>query len=314
MPGTMLAGENAACSTSAKKFSGFRFNSKKPTSISGKSAFGQTFVRSNGLNGECLRLGVGHHLNEQRPARKISLLDALEKITLVCFAVLSDQGFGLGVGKVLDALLRPKVELDPDPLVRCVDEAVGVAAKPVHVTKAARDAALAHDDGDLMQRLGQQRPEIPVVVGAAHAGTRVALDRMVEIGKAQRIAKEEDRRVVAHHVPIALLGIEFQSEAANVPFGIGGAALAGDRRESREHRGLLADLREDLGLGVARDVVGHGEGAVRARAFGVHAPLWDDFPVEVGELFDQPDVLQQSRAARPGGLDVDVVADGRWGA
>ncbi|MGY2982933.1 hypothetical protein ACVI1K_000280 [Bradyrhizobium sp. USDA 4508] len=35
MPGTTFAGVNAACSTSAKKFSGLRLSSKYPTSISG---------------------------------------------------------------------------------------------------------------------------------------------------------------------------------------------------------------------------------------------------------------------------------------
>ena len=34
MPGTTFAGENAACSTSAKTFSGLRFSSKNPTSMS----------------------------------------------------------------------------------------------------------------------------------------------------------------------------------------------------------------------------------------------------------------------------------------
>jgi hypothetical protein len=41
-----------------------------------------------------------------------------------------------------------------------------------------------------VQRFGQQCPEIPAVVGAAEAGARVALDRVVEVGEAQRIAEE----------------------------------------------------------------------------------------------------------------------------
>ena len=35
MPGTMFAGENAACSTSAKWFSGLRSRTMRPTGISG---------------------------------------------------------------------------------------------------------------------------------------------------------------------------------------------------------------------------------------------------------------------------------------
>jgi len=47
------------------------------------------------------------------------------------------------------------------------------------------------------------------------------------------------------------------------------------------------------------------------RALGVHTPLGDHFAVEVCELLHQPDVLQQGRAARAGGLDIEIVADRR---
>ena len=130
-------------------------------------------------------------------------------------------------------------------------------------------------------------------------------------GKCSGIAEEEHRRVVADEVPVAFFGVELQREAANVALGVGGAALAGHGREAGEHRRLLADLREDLGLGVAGDVVRDGECAVCAGALGVHAPLGNHLAVEVGELFEQPDVLQQRRPARPGGLNVEIVGDRR---
>jgi len=123
--------------------------------------------------------------------------------------------------------------------------------------------------------------------------------------------KKKHRGVVADDVPVAFLSIELQREAADVAFGVGGAAFAGYRREAGEHRGLLADLGKDLGLGVASDVVRDGEGAVGARALGVHAALRNYFAGEMGQLFDQPDILQQGRTARPGSLDVEIVRDRR---
>ena len=119
-------------------------------------------------------------------------------------------------------------------------------------------------------------------------------------GNLQRVAQEEHRRVVADDVPVALLGVELHGEAADVALGVGRAALAGHGREAHEQRRLLADLGEDLGLGVAGDVVRDGERAEGARALGVHAPLGDHFAVEVGQLLEKPDVLQQHRAARAG--------------
>src|SRR5260370_35303978 len=76
---------------------------------------------------------------------------------------------------------------------------------------------------------------------------------MVEVREPQRVAEEEDRRVVADDVPVALLGIELEGGAADVAFRIGRAALAGDGREAREHGRLLPALRGNLGLGVAGD-------------------------------------------------------------
>ena len=236
---------------------------------------------------------------------------ALVQIALMALAVLGDDGLCLGVAQVLDALLRDEVELHPEALVRGVDEAEGVAAEAVHVAIGERDAAIAHDDRDLVQRLGQRGPEVPVVLRAAQVGARVALHGVVEVRELERVAQEEDRRVVADEVPVALFGVELHGEAADVALGVGRAALAGHGGEAHEHLGLLADGREDLGLGVAGDVVGDGEGAVGARALGVHPALGDHLAVEVGELLQEPDVLEQGRPAAARGHDVLVVDDGR---
>src|SRR5882724_614224 len=144
------------------------------------------------------------------------------------FAILADEGLGFRVRQVLDALLGTEVEFDPDALVCGIEEAVRMAAEAVHVTEALRNTALAHDNRDLMQSFGQQRPEVPVVISAAHAGTRIALDGVVEVGKAQRVTEKEYRRIVAYDVPVAFLGVKLQGEAADVALSVGRAALAGD--------------------------------------------------------------------------------------
>ena len=43
----------------------------------------------------------------------------------------------------------------------------------------------------------------------------------------------------------------------------------------------------------------------------MHPPLGNHLTGEMGELFDQPDILQQRRSARPGGLNVEIVGDRR---
>src|SRR4029077_7955007 len=107
----------------------------------------------------------------------------------------------------------------------------------------------------------------------------VALDRMIKVGEAQGIAKEEYRRVVTDDVPVAFLGVKFQREATDIAFRIGRASFAGDGGESRKHRRLLADLRENLCFGVAAYIVRHRECAIGSPALGVHAPLRNNLAV-----------------------------------
>ena len=75
-----------------------------------------------------------------------------------------------------------------------------------------------------------------------------------EIRELQGIAYEEHRGVVADEIPVAFLGVELHGEAAHVAFGIRGAEFTRHRGEASQQRRLLADLREDRGPGVLRDV------------------------------------------------------------
>jgi len=92
---------------------------------------------------------------------------------------------------------------------------------------------------------GERLKEVPDVVGLLSIGVRVRLLRVDEVGELERVADEEDRRVVAHQVVVAVLGVELDGETARVAYGVGRTACAGHGREAREGLGLLADLREE---------------------------------------------------------------------
>src|SRR3982074_3382255 len=180
----------------------------------------------------------------------------------------------------------------------------------MHVAVRLGNATVGHDNGDLVQRLRKVRPEIPVAVRAPHASPRITFDRMVQIRKLQRIAKEEDRSIVTHKVPVALVRIELQRESADVSLGVRGATLAGDGRKARKHFGPLPDLGEDLRLCVLGDVMGNREGAESSRALGMHTALWNHLAVEVRQLLKKPDVLEQRRTPLAGCCYVLIVVDG----
>ena len=135
------------------------------------------------------------------------------------------------------------------------------------------------------------------------------LHRMDQVGELDRVLDEEDRDVVADQVPVALLGVELDREAAHVARRVHRAGAAGHGGEAHEHLGLLADLGQDLGARVLGQRLGQLEVAVRRRAAGVNDALGDPLVVEVLDLLAQDEVFQQRRAAPTGLQRVLVVAD-----
>ena len=178
-----------------------------------------------------------------------------------------------------------EVELDPEALVVGVDEAEGVASR-----SRACGGSVAGMPRSLMTMVtwcsasGSERPEVPVVLGAAQVGARVALDGVVQVGELQRVAEEEHRRVVADQVPVAFLGVELHAKPR-----MSRSASAAPRSpatvEKRANSSVFLPTSEKIfARGVPGDVVRDGEGAVRAGALGVHAALGDHLAVEVRQL------------------------------
>lgn len=129
---------------------------------------------------------------------------------------------------------------------------------------------------------------------------RVAFLGVDEVRELDTVLDEEHRGVIADQVPVAFLSVETHCEATRIALGVGAATLAANGGKAHKGFGLLADSREQLGLGVFADVVGDGEGAVSAGAFGMHDALRDALAVEMLELFNQVEVLQQDGATRAG--------------
>ena len=178
-----------------------------------------------------------HDLHLQRPARMVAVTDRLEQVLAVIVGLLAGELVGLLLGEELDALVGLEVVLDPDLSPGGVDPHVGVAGVAVHVAPRLRDAAVAHQPGDLVGGLGRECPEVPLHVVVAQAVVGAALLAADEVLELHRVLDEEDRRVVADHVVVALGRIELQREPPRVAPRVGAAALTGDGREAREHVG-----------------------------------------------------------------------------
>ena len=254
-------------------------------------------------------IGLGHQLDLHAPGRVLAAADRRMQVTPVVVEVGARDRRRLDVGQGAIPLQRPEVPLHPRTLAALVPQAVGVAAISVHVPQAGRDAAIGEQDGDLVQRLGREAPEVPLHRVIAHARARVALLRVDEVGELQGVTHEEHGGVVAHQVPVAFPGVELQREAARVARGVGRAELTGDGGEAREHGAAIACVREQRGTGVGRQRTVGGERAVCARTLGMHYALRYAFAVEVRHLLHQLVVLHQQGAAWSGALGVLVVGD-----
>jgi hypothetical protein len=73
-----------------------------------------------------------------------------------------------------------------------------------------------------------------------------------EVGELDGVLDEEHRDVVADEIPVALLGVELDREAAHVAGRVDAARAAGHGGEAGEDRRLLAGPLEDVGLGEIR--------------------------------------------------------------
>jgi len=101
-------------------------------------------------------IGFRHDLHIELPFREVASFDGAEQIRLEGLAVLGDDRLGLAVGEEFDALLGLEMEFDPDPLIPCVDEGIGVRAIAVHKARALRQTAIAHQPGNLVQAFRRQ--------------------------------------------------------------------------------------------------------------------------------------------------------------
>ena len=146
--------------------------------------------------------------------------------------------------------------------------------------------------------------------GLRHLVVRLGLDGMHQVRELHRVLDEEDRHVVAHQVPVALVGVELHREAAHVAGGVLRSALAGHRGKAHEHRRDLAGFLERRGLGELGERFVALEKAVRPRSARVHDTLGNAFVVEVRDLLAQHEIFEQRRPAQAEFQRILVVGDG----
>ena len=134
-----------------------------------------------GIEAVIRRIVERHDLHLQPPDRIILLIDGLSQVAAVVVRVFCRHGHGLGIGEVLDTLLRFEVVLDPEPLTFGINPHEGVTAIAIHMAIGTRRTPVRHQERYLVKRFGGKGPEIPLRVVAAHIRVGHALLRVDEI-------------------------------------------------------------------------------------------------------------------------------------
>ena len=162
------------------------------------------------------RLFLCHNLDIHSPARIFTLYDRLIQITAMALPVFCDQRPGLFVRQVFNPLLGNKMEFAPESLIVFIVKTKGMFSIEIHMTERRGNSAVRHHNSRLMERLRQQRPEIPVVLRRAHAGLRIALYRTVQIREIMDITEEEGWCIISDQIPVSFFCIKLDRHAADI--------------------------------------------------------------------------------------------------
>jgi hypothetical protein len=196
---------------------------------------------------------VVHHLHEQLPLRVVAALDGVEQVLRRVPQVVGLDRRRVLLGHRGDAARRHEVVLDELRLALGVDPPVGVHAEPLLVAVVRGDAARAEEVHQHVHRLGGLRHEVEDPGRLLPERHGVRLERVDDVRELDRVPDEEDPEVAADEVPVAVLGVELDREAARVPGRLGGVPAPDHGREAQRDVGLLALLGEQLRARVVRD-------------------------------------------------------------
>ena len=174
-----------------------------------------------------IRLFLREQLHAELPLRKVAGFDGFIEVAAVEIRVGPGDLHRLVPARRLGAQFRPPVELDQRRLALGVDQPEGVDAEPLHHPQRSRQGSVAHRPHHHVGALGHQPDEVPErVVGARRlriAFVRLHFHRVDQVGKLDGVLDEEDWDIVANEVPVALLRVELDGEAADVAGRVDGA-------------------------------------------------------------------------------------------
>lgn len=159
-----------------------------------------------------------HSLNIHDPGREVTTLDRVEHVDNVVVGVHTGKTESFFRVHILDAALRLEVDLDVGEVARGVRrgglaELVGMVSEAVDVAERCRYATTTEEVHQGVDSFLVVVVEVPEHVGIRHICLRVTLVCSVHARELDWVSNKEYWQVIAHEVPVTLLGIELESKA-----------------------------------------------------------------------------------------------------
>ena len=131
-----------------------------------------------------------------------------------------------------------------------------------------------------------------------HLVVRLGFDSVYQIREFDGVLDKKDRHVVAHQIPVALVGVKLDGKTAYVTRGVFGPALTLHSRKPYKYRRNLAGFLERCCFGVLRQGRIAFEKAVCCRSTRMNNPFRDSFMVKVGEFLAQNEIFKECRSTQ----------------
>jgi hypothetical protein len=101
-----------------------------------------------------------------------------------------------------------------------IDPLVCVRTETIHKSESIWSSSVREQNGNLMQSLWTETPEVPSHVRVLNTSFRVSLLAVNEVGELNRILDEKDWSVVSNHIEISLLSVELNCETSRISFSV----------------------------------------------------------------------------------------------
>ena len=115
-----------------------------------------------------------------------------------------------------------------------------------------------------------------------------------------RVSDKKDRGIIADKVPVSLFRIEFAGKAADITFRISSPAFSCDGGKTHKDFCLFTDFFKNFSTRIFGNISGYSEFAESTAALGMHPAFRDNFPLKMGKLLHQPDILHKDGTALAG--------------